>query len=148
MSKKSRLNEIINLITEFEIGTQEELTDILLNKGYDVSQSTVSRDIKELNLIKVECADKKYKYAKPVVSEEELSPQTVSLLKHIILSIDSANNLIVIKTLSGNAGAAGMAIDNMQFPQVLGTVAGDDTLLIITKTNADAEIILKSLRTL
>ena len=60
MSKKSRLNEIINLITEFEIGTQEELTDILLNKGYDVSQSTVSRDIKEINLIKVECADKKY----------------------------------------------------------------------------------------
>ena len=70
------------------------------------------------------------------------------MFKHITVSIECANNLIVIRTLSGNASAAGMAIDEMRFPQVLGTVAGDDTVLVIAKTNADAEIVLKSLRTL
>lgn len=148
MSKKSRHSEILRLIENQNIGTQEELTEILINKGYSVSQSTVSRDISDLNLIKVEYGNKKYKYSKAIVKEEYLSPQIVSLFKQIIVSMDCANNLIVIKTLSGNASAAGMAIDGMQFSQILGTVAGDDTLLVIAKTNSDAELILKSLRTL
>ena len=148
MSKKSRHSEILRLIENQNIGTQEELTEILINKGYSVSQSTVSRDISDLNLIKVEYGNKKYKYSKAIVEDEYLSPQIVSLFKQIIVSMDCANNLIVIKTLSGNASAAGMAIDGMQFSQILGTVAGDDTLLVIAKTNSDAELILKSLRTL
>ena len=148
MSRKARLNEILNLIESQEISTQEELTEILMAKGYSVSQATVSRDIADLNLIKVECGNKKYKYSKAILKEDNVSPQMVNLFKQIIVSMDCANNLIVIKTLSGNASAAGMAIDGMQFPMVLGTVAGDDTLLVITKTSADAEIILKSLRTL
>jgi len=148
MVKNSRLQEILSLIEEKPIGTQEELTEILINKGYNVSQATVSRDIKELNLIKVEYQDKKYKYVKAAINDDKLSPQILSLFKQIIISMESANNLIVIKTLSGNASAAGMAIDGMQFTQVLGTVAGDDTLLVVTKTASDAEFIIKSLRML
>ncbi len=148
MSKNKRLDAITEIITNNEVSTQEELTEFLIKKGYDVSQSTVSRDIKFLNLIKVEGQTVKYKYAVANVIDGNISSQTINLLKHITISMNFANNLIVIKTLSGHASAAGMAIDEMKFSQVLGTVAGDDTLLIVTKTNADAEIIIKTLRSL
>lgn len=147
MSKKERLLAINNLINEFEIDTQEELTEKLISLGFNVSQATVSRDINELNLIKVEGVNKKFKY-KAVDDNLNLSKKIVDLFKQITLSIACANNLIVIKTLAGNASSAGMAFDEMQFPQVLGTVAGDDTLLVIAKTNSDAEIIMKKLRML
>ena len=148
MSKNKRLDAITEIITNNEVSTQEELTEFLIQKGYDVSQSTVSRDIKFLNLIKVEGQTVKYKYALANVIQGNISSQTISLLKHITVSMNFANNLIVIKTLAGHASAAGMAIDEMNFSQVLGTVAGDDTLLVVTKTNADAEIIIKTLRSL
>ena len=126
----------------------EELTEKLIEKGFNVSQATISRDIKELNLIKVDGANKKQKYALVEDFSTKLSPKLVSLFKQITVSIESANNLIVLKTISGNASAAGMAIDEIKLPQVLGTVAGDDTLLIITKTSADAEIVVKGLELL
>ena len=148
MNRKERLSKILELISTYEVSTQEELTDKLLNEGLDVSQSTVSRDIKDLNLIKVEGVNKKFKYTKAVLSQGNISERTINLFKQTTISIECANNLIVLKTLSGNAGTAGMAIDEMNFSQVLGTIAGDDTVLIIAKTNSDAEIILKSLRTL
>ena len=72
----------------------------------------------------------------------------LGLLRQIVSSVDYANNLVVIKTLAGHANSAGIAIDEMNFPEVLGTVAGDDTLLVVTKTNSDAEIIVKTLKTL
>ena len=147
MTKKERLNLILEVIQEFEIGTQEELTECLNNKGYNVSQATISRDIKELNLIKGEGKTTKSKYIK-FSADESVSPKIIELFKHVTVSISSVNNLIVIKTLSGNAGTAGMAIDGMHFPQVMGTIAGDDTLLIIAKSESDAHIIVKSLRIL
>ena len=147
MSKKERLLAINNIINEFEVDTQEELTERLNAMGFNVSQATVSRDINELNIVKVEGENKKFKY-KTVETNLCLSPKIVDLFKQITLSIACANNLIVIKTLAGNASSAGMAFDEMKFPQVLGTVAGDDTLLVIAKTNSDAEIIMKKLRTL
>lgn len=148
MSRNNRLIAIEKLINEYEIDTQEELTTKLIKLGFNVSQSTVSRDINELNLIKVNGTTKKYKYVKTDATTAELSPQIVNLFKQVTTSIACANNLIVIKTLAGNANSAGMAFDEMRFSQVLGTVAGDDTLLVIAKTNNDAEIILKRLRTL
>ena len=78
----------------------------------------------------------------------ETPQKIIDLFKNVTLSINCANNLIVVKTLAGNAGTAGMAIDNMKIPNVLGTIAGDDVLLIIAKTNGDAECIVKSLRTI
>ena len=127
--------------------TQEELTECLNKKGYNVSQATISRDIKELNLIKAEGKNVKSKYIK-FSAGENVSPKIIDLFKHVTVSISSVNNLIVIKTLSGNAGTAGMAIDGMHFPQVVGSIAGDDTLLVITKNESDAQIIVKSLRML
>ena len=147
MTKKERLNLILSVIEENEIGTQEELTECLNKKGYNVSQATISRDIKELNLIKAEGKNVKSKYIK-FSAGEKVSPKIIELFKHVTISIASVNNLIVIKTLSGNAGTAGMAIDGMRFPQVVGSIAGDDTLLVITKNESDAQIIVKSLRML
>ena len=148
MIKKSRHQAIISLINSFDVSTQEELTAKLVEQGFVVSQATVSRDIKDLNLIKVEGANKKTKYVKVDLAQNKLTPQRISMFKQIMLSIESANNLIVLKTISGNASAAGMAVDEINFPQVLGTVAGDDTLLIITKTASDAEIVVKGLKSL
>ncbi len=149
MTKKQRLSVICKLIEDEEISTQEELTLRLIEMGYeDVSQSTISRDINELNLIKAAGLTKKFKYVKADLDSRKVSPQMLGLLKQIVTSVDYANNLVVIKTLSGNAGSAGTAIDGMHFPEVLGTVAGDDTLLVIARTNSDAEIIVKTLRTL
>ena len=148
MTKKERLSIIENIITENEVSTQEELTEFLVKKGLNVSQSTISRDMTELNLIKIEGVNKKFKYAKAQITGEKLTPQIVNLFKQVTVSIAAANNIIVVKTLAGNAGTAGMALDEMRFSQVLGTVAGDDTLLVVAKSNADAEIIIKSLRAL
>lgn len=148
MIKKLRHKAIISLIESVDVSTQEELTEKLIEQGFVVSQATISRDIKDLNLVKVEGANKKTKYVKVDLAQNKLSPQRISLFKQITLSIESANNLIVLKTISGNASAAGMAVDEINFSQVLGTVAGDDTLLIITKTSTDAEIVVKGLKSL
>lgn len=148
MTSISRRNVIIEIINNFEISTQDELTEKLIERGYNVSQATVSRDIKELKLVKVESASKKNKYTQICFELNKLTPQQINLFKQITVSIEMANNLIVLKTISGNASSAGMAIDEMKFPQVLGTVAGDDTLLIITKSSIDAEIVVKGLKAL
>lgn len=148
MAKNDRLEKIKSLINEYEISTQEELTDMLINAGYNVSQATVSRDINKLNLVKVEGVQKRTKYAIGGPEKSIVSDKIIDLFKQITLSIASVNNLIVIKTLNGNGNSAGMAIDKMNFNEVLGTIAGDDTLLVVTKSEADANFIVKSLRML
>ena len=147
MTKKERLKIIVDLIEEKEVGTQEELTELLNKRGYNVSQATISRDIKELNLVKGEGKNVKSRYVR-FSAGDNVSPKIVELFKHVTTSISCVNNLIVIKTLSGNAGTAGMAIDGMRYPQVVGSIAGDDTLLVIAKNEADAQLIVKSLRML
>lgn len=146
MTKKERLNAICDLISEYEISTQEELTEKLVEKGFDVSQATVSRDINELDLIKTEGLSKKSVYRKAEKIKSDVPQRIKDLFRQITVSIVSANNLIVVKTLNGNGSSAGMAIDQMRIPQILGTIAGDDTLLIVAKNNSDAEIIVKILR--
>ena len=146
MQKKERQRIILDLINEYEVDTQDEITEILNNKGITVTQATISRDINELNLIKVAGKTKKFKYAQIDINGSELSEKIVSLFREIVVSITCVNNLIVVKTLSGNASASGMVVDKMALPQILGSIAGDDTLLIVTKSNLDAEIILKRLK--
>lgn len=148
MSKKNRLVEILSLIEIYEIDTQEELTQRLIEKGYDVSQATVSRDINDLGLIKCAGLNKKFKYCKPIQFDMSLDVSVMNLFKHVVKSITQAENLIVVKTLSGNANSAGSIVDNMHLPQILGTIAGDDTLLIVAKNGADAELVVKSLRSI
>ncbi len=146
MIKKKRLEIILSLIDEYEFSTQEELTEKLIELGYAVSQATVSRDINELNLTKAVGKNKKFKYVRQTGVKLDVPDKIVDLYKNITVSVTQANNLVIIRTLIGNGNSAGMAIDAMHFPQVLGTVAGDDTLLIITKTERDAEILVKILR--
>ena len=146
MTKKERLNAICVLIRENEISTQEELTEKLNQMGFEVSQATVSRDIKKLDLIKAEGATRKSVYRKADKLNTEIPQRIKDLFKQITVSIVAANNLIVVKTLNGNGSSAGMAVDQMRIPQILGTIAGDDTLLIVAKNNSDAEIIVKILR--
>lgn len=148
MTKKERLKLIAELVENNEISTQEELTEILVSMGHDVSQATVSRDIRELNLVKGEGREKRSKYVRPTVGRGEVSPKIIDIFTHITKSIDVAGNLIVIKTISGNGSSAGSVIDQLNIEGILGTVAGDDTLLVISRTAADAERIIKTLRML
>lgn len=146
MQKKQRHQLILDIISTNEIDTQEALTKKITEMGYNVSQATISRDIEELNLIKTSGNKLKFKYVKPNVKVDDVPRNIIDLFKHVTISIIEANNLIIIKTLSGNASAAGMAIDHMHINEILGTIAGDDTLLIITKNEVDAQIVIKILR--
>ncbi len=146
MTKKERQNILLELIGKYEIDTQEELTEKLNERNIAVTQATVSRDINELNLVKVAGKVKKYKYARVEIESDALSEKDINLFREITASVTCANNLIVVKTLVGNANAAGMIVDKINIPQVLGSIAGDDTLLIVTKSNRDAEIMLKRLK--
>lgn len=146
MTKKERLNIILKIIQEKEIGTQEELTEELNLLGLNVSQATVSRDINELALIKVEGKLKKQKYARALAVATEIPQNLADIFRHVTESVVAVNNLIVIKTLSGNANSVAGIIDKLHLPEILGTVAGDDTILIVSKTNQDADKIVKTLK--
>ena len=147
MATTNRRDAIIKIITENEIIRQEELVEYLKKEGFDVTQATVSRDIKELGLIKIQGEVKKFKYAMPENKHNILSEQkVVTLLKTFVVSIKRAQNLIVIKTLEGNGSACGMAIDKLNLDKIVGSIAGDDTLLIVCNDEFDAEDIIDILK--
>lgn len=130
----SRQNKMLELIDEHEIETQEKLCQLLKDAGYDVTQATVSRDIKELQLIKTLSPSGKYKYAQSS-GDGPISDRFVKIFKETIKSVASAGNIIVVKTLSGCGAAAGEAIDSLNFPHVVGSVAGDNTIMIVAESD-------------
>ena len=132
--KIARHAQIIKLINQYDIETQEELAKILNDEGYNVTQATVSRDIRELNLSKVSVDGKRTRYAtlskdKPVASDKFLT-----VLKEGFVSMDMAQNILVIKTVSGMAMAVAAALDAMNFHELVGTIAGDDTVRTVNDT--------------
>ena len=127
----SRQSKILELIEKYEVETQDKLASLLKEYGYDVTQATISRDIKEMHLIKTLSSSGKYKYAVATNVESPVSDRFVNIFRETIKSVDSSGNLVVVKTLSGCANAAGEAIDSLGFPHVIGSVAGDNTLMII-----------------
>ena len=131
MSKKKRHDEILRLISENVVETQGQLTQMLLDEGFDVTQATVSRDIKELQLIKVLTASGKYKYSKNKEYDTPISERFTKIFKETVTSVEYSGNIVVVKTLSGCANAAAEAIDSTKFPHIVGTVAGDNTFLVI-----------------
>src|SRR3954468_18666227 len=141
MNKGQRHIKIREIIASNDIETQDELVDELKSAGYNVTQATVSRDIKELHLVKVPLTDGRYKYSLP--ADQRFNP--LQKLKRILVDafvrIDSANNLLVMKTLPGNAMAIAALIDNLDWDDIIGTVSGDDTILIICRTEKDTEIV-------
>jgi len=126
----SRQNKILELITTNTVETQEQLCQLLKDAGYDVTQATVSRDIKELQLIKTLDADGRYKYSQ-LKGTGFISERFVKIFRETITKITPAGNLIVVNTLSGCASAAGEAIDSVDFPHIVGSIAGDNTLLLV-----------------
>ena len=146
--KLERHSKIVELIGKYEIETQEELAERLKQAGYKVTQATVSRDIKDLRLLKVLSPHGVYKYATADKAEHGLSDRLIRMLTDSVLSITSANNLIVVKTLSGSANVAGEALDSMHWPEVLGTLAGDNTILMIIRSNEEVPVIISRIQDL
>ena len=145
--KGLRQAKILELIKEDVYDTQEDLQQKLGELGFSVTQATVSRDIRELGIIKSEGDDGVYKYR--VASENVAGAGTTafaSILRHAAIKVDCANNLVVVKTYSGMGSAAGAAVDAMELENVIGTLAGDDTLLIIASDNESASAITAKLK--
>jgi transcriptional regulator of arginine metabolism len=145
MTRSIRHSKILEIINNKEIETQDELCDELNKLNFSVTQATVSRDIKELKLFKVAGNVKKYKYATIDYSDNTLSQKIRNLFKECVIAVNRANNLVLIKTLSGNGSNAGMIIDKLKMPEMLGSIAGDDTLLIVSDTNENAQKIIEKI---
>ena len=141
--KSVRHNLILEIIENKDIETQEELAEELKRRNVKVTQATVSRDIKELRLLKVLAEGGRYKYATVERAEKGMSDRFIRILSESILSVESAGNLIVIKTITASANAGCEAIDSMKWPEVLGTIAGDNTILIIARSEAAVAILLQ-----
>ena len=146
MGKTTRQEKLLEIINTYEIDTQEELARVLNENNFNVTQATVSRDIKELNLIKVSGKSKKYKYAVMQHNEQRDIYKMFNLFKVSVISVTTAQNIVVVKTLMGNGLAAGTAIDKMRIPEVVGCIGGDDTIIIVTQSNEDALIVEQKLK--
>ena len=139
---------ILEIIESKDIETQEELAEELKNHGVNVTQATVSRDIKELRLIKTLSSDGKYKYSTGKETGRDISSKFFSLFADSALSVDNAMNIVVIKTFTGMANAVCAAMDALQWNGVVGTVAGDDTILVLCKEEAIAAQLVQELKKL
>lgn len=139
MNKGRRHIKIREIISNFEVETQDDLVHQLRESGFNVTQATVSRDIKESHLVKVPMMDGRYKYSLP--SDQRFNPlqKLKRALVDSFVSIDHTDNLIVMKTLPGNANAVGALIDNLDWPELMGTICGDDTILVICRGKNDTE---------
>lgn len=144
--KTVRQVAILDIIEKQEIETQEELASALNARGIRVTQATVSRDIKELRLLKVLTPSGKYKYATGDQADNNLTDRFIRMLAESLLSVSSANNLILVKTLSGSANVAAEALDSMHWPEVLGTLAGDNTVLLIIRSNEETITVTSRIR--
>ena len=146
--KTRRQARILELIKEHDIETQSDLLEMLKKDGYHVTQATVSRDIRELNLTKTFSADGRQQYVR-FVGENKPAVKGANqnaLIKMSVISVDSARNLIVIKTRVGMASAVGSAVDAMNVPEMLGSIAGDDTLMCVMRTDNDALELVKKIK--
>ncbi len=144
--KINRLNKILQLIEQYEINTQDDLALKLKEAGYEVTQATVSRDIKELKLIKISSGNGSYKYATMEDTKDNVyGDKMLELFKSSVINMEQVFNFVLVKTTSGAASAAAQFIDNFEFNGLAGTIAGDDTIFILTRGNDYAENILKKL---
>ncbi len=144
--KTRRQTKILELIKKYEIGTQEDLSDYLEQEGYQVTQATVSRDIRELKLTKVSLAGGRQKYVALLETNEDLSKKYERIFRDGFISMDIAQNILVIKTVSGMAMAVAAALDALQLYEVVGTIAGDDTIMCAVRSTEDAIAAIDKLR--
>lgn len=144
--KVKRQSKILELIRNNDIETQEELQAYLVKDGFAVTQATVSRDIRDMKLTKIATNDGKQKYVALNDNSEDMSEKYVRVLKDGYISMDMAQNILVIKTVSGMAGAVCASIDAMNIHEIVGSIAGDDTIMCAIRTTEDTIAIMKKLR--
>lgn len=146
--KSKRHVKILELIRKYEIETQEELCEKLNREGYSVTQATVSRDIRELKLTKISTDHGKQKYTSLTEKSGDMEDKFIRIFKDGFVSMDMAQNILVIKTVSGMAMALAAALDAMNFYEIVGSIAGDDTIMCAVRTTQDTERLMKQLRKL
>ena len=144
--KTRRQAKILELIQRNDVETQEELSAYLVREGFQVTQATVSRDIRELKLTKIAMDNGKQKYAVITDADSGMMEKYARVLREGFISMDLAKNIVVIKTVSGMAGAVCAAIDAMKFQEMVGSIAGDDTIICIIRDDEEAVKIMKTLR--
>ena len=143
-----RQTKMLELIKKHDIETQEELSDYLQKEGYQVTQATVSRDIRELKLTKVAMSNGRQKYAALTEANEDLSEKYTRVFRDAFVSMDMAQNILVIKTVSGMAMAVAAAIDAMHLHEIVGCIAGDDTIMCAVRSVDDTIAVMSRLRKL
>ena len=140
--KGNRHQKIIELVDNYNIETQEELAERLKEEGYQVTQATVSRDIRALKLSKVSCGNGKQKYIAIKQEDTHLSGKYIRVLKDGFVSMDKAQNILVIKTVSGMAMAVAAAVDALEMEEIVGSIAGDDTIMAAVRTVEDTQVVM------
>lgn len=143
--KKTRHGRIIEIIQKYDVETQEELAARLRDAGFQVTQATVSRDIRELKLSKVPAGSGGQKYAVLKQEDSHMGDKYIRVLKDGFSAMEPAQNLLVIKTVSGMAMAVAAALDALKFPEIVGSIAGDDTIFVALRTAEDARILMDRL---
>ena len=144
--KKDRHQKIKELVEQYEIETQEELADKLKEAGYVVTQATVSRDIRELKLSKIPMGAGRQKYAVLSNNDHYLGDKYIRVLRDGFVSMDMAQNILVIKTVSGMAMAVAAALDAMKLKEIVGSIAGDDTIMMAVRTVDDTQAVMGKIR--
>lgn len=136
--KYKRQKKILELIAEYDIETQDDLIERLRESGYDVTQATVSRDIRELKLVKTAMPDRRYRYEVAQYEGIEISTKYRNIIKETVIKVDYVGNMVVLRTYTGMAQAAAAAVDGMGWDEIVGTLAGDDTIFILMRDTAAA----------
>lgn len=144
--KKNRHGRIIELIQAYDIETQDELADRLREDGYCVTQATVSRDIRELKLSKVPIGNGKQKYIIINHDDAHLADKYIRVLKDGFISMDNAQNILVVRTVSGMAMAVAAALDAMKMREIVGSIAGDDTIMVAVRTTQETKEVMEKIR--
>lgn len=144
--KIARHAKIIEIIQSKEVETQEQLAEQLRSKGFDITQATVSRDIKELKLIKVMNSHGTHKYATISPEDSFLSNKLVNIFCQTVLYVDHVDKFIVLKTIAGAAPAAAEALDSLKFNGIVGTIAGDNTVFILARQEEDTKEIVQKIK--
>ena len=138
--------KIVELINKYQIETQEELADYLNREGFKVTQATVSRDIRDLKLTKVPTDDGKQRYAVHQQAETKMSEKYIRVLRDGFASMDKAQNILVIRTVVGMANAVCAALDAMEWKEIIGSVAGDDTIICVVRSEEDTVSVMDKIK--
>lgn len=146
--KKTRHRKIVELIEKYEVETQEELATYLKEAGFVVTQATVSRDIRELKLSKIPSGSGKQKYVVLKQDDSHMGDKYIRVLRDGFTSMDMAQNILVVKTVSGMAMAVAAALDALKFPEVVGSIAGDDTIMVAVRTVEETQELMDKIHTM